>query len=183
MAELRHLFPANTANPEQYIYASKFGRGEFAVPPRDRHLHASRLIQEVRTAEQQAQSEATGRLAATRPKGITLDFRSDSGFKLQLESLEVRRSGIELVNSRVVDQVMHATVFIPEGKTGIFVRKFRGCRKRTLPEVSQGTGRSPRVSRKSDLEHLSHFGQMLVSFRRNERHAYGGKSGSVVRLP
>src|SRR3712207_1259019 len=27
-------------------------------------------------------------------------------------------------NSRVVDEVMHGTVFIPEGKTGIFVRKF-----------------------------------------------------------
>ena len=52
-----------------------------------------------------------------------LDFQSDPKFKLQLESLEIRKSGVELRNSRITGEVMHATVFVPEGKLGVFVRK------------------------------------------------------------
>ena len=102
------------------------------MPPRDdRHLHASGLIQQIRAAERQTQSDAAVKPTAVRPKGIVLDFQSDPGFKLQLRSLEMRRSGIELLNSRIVDQVMYATVFIPEGKTSIFVRKLEKYAKDT----------------------------------------------------
>lgn len=118
MAELRHLFPPGTAQAEQYIYPKLFRRGDFKVPPRDgRRQHALRLIQQIQDA-------VSSRPAVAHPKGTTLDFQSDPGFKLQLQSLEIRGSGIELLNSRIVDQVMHGTVFIPEGKTGIFLRKF-----------------------------------------------------------
>ncbi len=59
------------------------------------------------------------------PRGFVLDFQSDPKFKLQLKSLESDRSGIELRNSRVdANGVMHATVFIPDGKMGLFVSKF-----------------------------------------------------------
>ena len=37
---------------------------------------------------------------------------------------ESRQSKIELRNSRIVDGVMHATVFVPQGKVAFFVRKF-----------------------------------------------------------
>jgi hypothetical protein len=125
MADLRHLFPPDTAQAEQYTYAKSFRRGDFKVPPRDdRQQHAFGLMQQMQGAVLQAQSEATSKPAVVHPKGTTLDFQSDPGFKLQLQSLEIRGSGIELLNSRIVDQVMHGTVFIPEGKTGIFVRKF-----------------------------------------------------------
>jgi hypothetical protein len=87
----------------------------------------------MQAAELEAQSAATSRFTAARPEGTVLDFRSDPGFKLQLQSLEMRRSGIELLNSRVVDQVMHATVFIPAGKTGIFVRKFEAYAQKDTP--------------------------------------------------
>src|SRR6266436_1671596 len=125
MAELRHLFPPETAQAEQYTYAKSFRRGDFRAPPRDDwQQHAIGLMQQMQGAEQQAQSEAASKPTAAHPKGTTLDFQSDPGFKLQLQSLEIRGSGIELLNSRIVDQVMHGTVFIPEGKTGIFLRKF-----------------------------------------------------------
>ena len=82
-----------------------------------------------------------------KPKGVCLDFQSDSGFKLQLDSLESRRSGIELRNSRTdEDGVMHGTVFVPEGKVGIFVRKFERYAKENdaksgKPSFSRRTSR------------------------------------------
>ena len=57
------------------------------------------------------------------PKVSSWSFLSDPGFKLQLQSLEVRQSGIELCNSRIDDEVMHAAVFVPEGKVAVFVRR------------------------------------------------------------
>ena len=56
-------------------------------------------------------------------------FRVILVFKLKLESLETLRSGIELRNSRMVDSVMHGTVFVPEGNVDIFVRKFEAYAK------------------------------------------------------
>ena len=59
-----------------------------------------------------------------RPKGISLTFASHPGFKLHLQGLERRQSGIELLNARTVEGVMYATVFVPEGKVPLFVRMF-----------------------------------------------------------
>lgn len=132
MPELKHLFPTGTAKAEPYTYARKVVGAAFKVPPRDdRPSHSAQLIEQVTSAEQEAKEAAKARPAESLPKGIALDFSSDPDFKLQLDSLEIRRSGIELVNSRTVDNVMHATVFVPEGKSGIFVRKFEKYAKET----------------------------------------------------
>lgn len=125
MDELSHLFPQQTAATEQYTYAKPVRGGDFKLPPRDdRVAHASKLIQDVQSAEQQASAAAGGASPVERPRGVVLDFQSDPGFKLQLKSLEIRKSGIELRNARTVGDVMHGTVFVPEGKIGVFVRKF-----------------------------------------------------------
>lgn len=130
MEQLPHLFPSGTASPEQYTYPRKVRQGEFRLPPRDDRVgHGTKLIQEISAAELQATESARTNLEERRPKGVVLDFQSDEGFKLQLRSLEVRRSGIELRNSRAVGNVMHATVFVPLGKVGIFVRKFEAYMK------------------------------------------------------
>ncbi len=125
MDDFEHLFPRGTASTEQYKYPRKVSSGEFKVPPRDdRVLHGQQLAEQARAAEHAVQEQAKELPEEKRPKGVTLDFQSDPGFKLKLESLETLLSGIELLNSRVVDDVMHGTVFVPEGKVGIFVRKF-----------------------------------------------------------
>src|SRR3990167_5504000 len=125
MADFEHLFPKNTASIEQYKYPRKVSGGEFKVPPRDDRVgHGQQLAQQVLAAENAVQEHAKELPEEERPKGVVLDFQSDPGFKLQLESLETLRSGIELRNSRMVGDVMHGTVFVPEGKVGIFVRKF-----------------------------------------------------------
>ena len=125
MAEFEHLFPKKTASPEPYKSPRKVSSVEFKVPPRDDRVdHGQSLAQQARAAEQAVREHAKELPEEKRPKGVVLDFQSDPGFKLKLESLEALRSGIELRNSRIVDDVMHGTVFVPEGKVGIFVRKF-----------------------------------------------------------
>ena len=94
---------------------------EFLTPPRDRVPHAETLIEAIRTAEQEVRTAAEEARPEEHPRGISLEFRSDPEFKLQLKSLDA--SGIELRNARTTDGVMHATVFVPEGKLGSFVRK------------------------------------------------------------
>lgn len=125
MNELKHLFPSKTANTEPYVYPRIVVGGEFRTPPRDdRVQHGTQLVQQIRAAERAAQKTPVPEASEQKSRGIALDFSSDADFKLQLQSLEMRQSGIELCNSRIVENVMHATVFVPEGKIGLFVRKF-----------------------------------------------------------
>lgn len=123
--ELKHLFPQETAQTEAYTAPAR-GGGEFALPPRDDRVgHGRKLVSEIKAAERTAKESVEDVSEEKKPKGTCLDFESAPGFKLQLESLELRRSGIELRNARTSeDGVMHGTVFVPEGKVGIFVRKF-----------------------------------------------------------
>lgn len=125
MDQLPHLFPRETGTVERYTYPRQVGSTDFRVPPRDRAPHSQALVTQIQSAEQEAISQVAARPDAEKPKGVVLDFQSDSRFKLQLKSLESDRSGIELRNSRVdANGVMHATVFIPDGKVGLFIRKF-----------------------------------------------------------
>jgi hypothetical protein len=126
MPQFRHLFPSGTATREQYTYAREVGGAPFKTPPRDdRPAHGRQLIQSVEEAAELVRQAASQKPSEQRPKGFVLDFASDPGFKLRLESLEMRRSGIELCSSRVDESgIMHATAFVPEEKAGLFIRKF-----------------------------------------------------------
>ncbi|MDZ4684142.1 MAG: S8 family peptidase [Planctomycetaceae bacterium] len=126
MPQFRHFFPTATVTREQYTYAKEGGGGDFKTPPRDdRPAHGGQLIQNLGDAAQRAELASAEKPAEQRPKGFVLDFASDPAFKLKLESLEMRASGIELCSSRVDSAgVMHGTVFIPHGKAGLFVGKF-----------------------------------------------------------
>ena len=67
-----------------------------------------------------ASQRALGRDAGA---GVYLTFESDPGFELAFESLDVARSGIELLVVKQEAERMLATVFVPEGKIGIFIRR------------------------------------------------------------
>ncbi len=124
MSQLPHLFPPDTGSLERYTYP-RIVVSEFPVPPRDRIPHSQSLITQLKLAEQQAKMQAATLVPTEKPKGVVIDFQSDPKFKLQLKSLEDERSGIELRNSHVdASGVMHATVFIPEGKIHRFICKF-----------------------------------------------------------
>jgi len=141
MADLRHLFPRDSAATEQYTYGPKLPVVEFKLPSRSRADHGKRLIRQIQSAEREIKDQAEQVPKEARPRGFPLDFCSDPGFKLKLESLDFRPSGIELLNSRVdKDNVMHATVFVPEGKVGIFVRKFESYIDENKGPTNKRTG-------------------------------------------
>ncbi|GEM_PF-3421225 len=123
MDERPHLFPSRTAKSQPYTYPRQVGSSAFKVPPRDDRVgHGKQLIANVEDAIAAAESATP---AQQNRRGIVLvEFSSDVGFELAIESLEFRRSGIELLNSRTVDDVMIATVFIPEGKEKYFLKRF-----------------------------------------------------------
>lgn len=128
MPAFRHLFPPNTARTERYTYPGG-GGGDFKLPPRDRSQHGARLTQEIQAAAMQAVQAAAEKASEHEPEGLVLDFSSDPGFKLKLESLEMRRSGVELCSARIEHGVMHATVFVPRDKVELFVNRFEAYTK------------------------------------------------------
>jgi len=117
-----HLFPGKTGQNERYTYAGQGGEQKLKLPTGlSRVQHGQRLKDEIEEGVEQSRSASP---AAANASGTTLQFESNDGLKLALKSLERLQSGIELLNSRVVDGVMQATVFIPEGKESIFLNKF-----------------------------------------------------------
>src|SRR5581483_11195295 len=100
MVDLPHLFPPATARTEPYLSPRQGGGGEFRTPPRDRVAHSAKLVGELEAAAASASAGAARPEPQPPPKGIVLDFEADPDFKLQLKSLEIRQSGIELRNSR-----------------------------------------------------------------------------------
>ena len=95
MPEFEHLFPIDTASTEPYKYPRKVVSAEFRLPPRDDRVgHGERLVQEVKAADQAFQEAVRDLSEEKRPEGVVLDFQSDPGFKLKLESLDRLKSGI-----------------------------------------------------------------------------------------
>jgi hypothetical protein len=134
MPDFRHLFPQNTGNAEKYTYSGTVVTGEFRVNARDNlNQHARDLIAATVAATSRDATPPPAEEATEEPAGVVIEFISDPGFKLQLNSMEALRSGIELRNARIVDGVMYATVFIKEGKVGHFTRKFEAYLNATTP--------------------------------------------------
>ncbi|MBL8870970.1 MAG: S8 family peptidase [Planctomycetaceae bacterium] len=119
-----HLFPRETGIVKSYTSPRK-GRDSFVAPPRDRVPHSQSLVAQIKSAEKQLAARVATKMTAEEPRGIVLEFQSDPNFELRLKSLDSEGSGIELRNSRVdTNGVMHAVVFVPNGKVGLLIRKF-----------------------------------------------------------
>ncbi len=150
MAPLRHLFPQESGSAEPYQYPRKVGSGEYKVPPRDRAPHAVTLTAQIQEAGLAAEVQRDSSPTVPPPKGLVLDFRSDPGFKLKLESLDARQQRIELRSARVDEHgVMHATVFVPEGKLTFFIRRLEEY------ATKDTKGRVPKARHKDLIESIS----------------------------
>ncbi len=69
MDHLPHLFPRETGTVAGYTYPRKVVT-TFDAPPRDRVPHSHSLVTQIKSAEQQAKSQATAQPSAEKPKGI-----------------------------------------------------------------------------------------------------------------
>lgn len=117
-----HLFPGKIGQNKDYTYAGQSGETKLKLPQNVARVeHGERLKREIQEAVNEVKNAPP---ATAKAKGTTLQFESNEGLKLALKSLERLHSGIELLNSRVVDGVMMATVYVPEGRESIFLKAF-----------------------------------------------------------
>ncbi|MDQ3262072.1 MAG: S8 family peptidase [Myxococcota bacterium] len=80
-------------------------------------------LQDAASRADERRAEADITVASAEP-GLYVQFDSQPGFELQLDSLESKRQGIELVAVTTSAELQRATVFIPRGKVKHFVSRF-----------------------------------------------------------
>ena len=125
----RHLIVRRQPRAEPYTPHGK------AIPPREipapknRAYHATRLKAALLRADRDVKKEREeqGVIVHGAEPGLYVQFESQPGLELKLESLEDRVSGIELVAVQDVERgsqkIQLATVFIPDGKLKRLVKK------------------------------------------------------------
>ncbi|MBN2377578.1 MAG: S8 family peptidase [Sedimentisphaerales bacterium] len=120
MPQHKHIIVVEPGQERNYTATGR-GGGEFSSPPRDRRAHAGRLLDAVDQAKIEANNKAeeTGHFI----HGICLEILGEQGCKLKIESLEHIKSGIEVRSVKRIDNLYHATIYVPEGKLENFVRK------------------------------------------------------------
>lgn len=112
------------------------GGGEFRTPPRDRRVHARKLIDDVTQARSDANTlaEETGHTI----RDICLEIIGEQDYPLKIESLEYLHSGIEVRSVKRTGNQIHATIYVPARKLENFVRKIERY------ESEDTRGRQPR---------------------------------------
>src|SRR5258708_2210697 len=129
------ILVVGTATTEKYIPTPLRGKN-YTTPPRNRQAHASKLLQQLAVARQEAvtlgeERKAYGVDAGT---GLYVEFESEPEFDLKLESLEFLPSGIELVAVREEEGKTFATVYVPEGKLTRFEKIITAYLEKTTPK-------------------------------------------------
>lgn len=119
-----HILLKDTARTEPYTPIPSRGK-TFKLPPRNRQEHGHKLLRQFEQLRHESdqlikEQKAYGIDAGN---GIYVQFESDPDFELKFESLEVIRSGIELLAVQTVKDKTVATVFVPEGKLDILTKK------------------------------------------------------------
>ncbi len=126
---LRHIYIANSGQPEQYISRA---RGNTPIPPpRDRATHADALLGSLNTALGQVQAGLGAVRAPDDPasSGFILEFRMPLGAENFIEKLEDRRQHIEVLSvSDRGDNGLIASVYVPMRAQQHFIRKIERYR-------------------------------------------------------
>ena len=143
--QLPHLF--DPTPPQSRPYKTPYGGGGPApsLQARDRAAHAEKLLSDLTEVTQAAQ-DAVGLqkdLGFDKGRGVVLQFESDPGFELKLESLDVASKGIELLAVRkTADSKQQATIFVPDGQLEHFIKRVsQYAAEDTTPRRDSGTSR------------------------------------------
>src|ERR1041385_2542064 len=142
--QLRHLFVEGRVAGHGFTNPQRTPGPAFPFPVRDRATHADRLLRQLEAIRRRAQQIQQDRLAVGLASdfGLLLEFASDPEFPLKAESLERRRSGIQLLNLRTVQArlpdgrtlpIQLATVRVPYGKLDVLQRLIDSYRSSQSP--------------------------------------------------
>jgi len=142
MAQHPHLFVQQIPDPVRFTSPSSGRQDPLMRPARNRAEHAQNLIAQLEAVSETADERVEEQKAFGLDDGfgIYLTFQSDPNFELKFESLDVTRSGIELCNLKTTaDNRVQATVYVPDGKLKLFLKKITGYRdKMTTPREEGG---------------------------------------------
>lgn len=116
-----HFIFQNSAQAESFK-SPPTGGGSSEVPAKDRNAHGGGLLEKLHQLTPVLAEAAARQREAGLEEGIGLqiEFESFPDVELAFESLAKERSGIELRNVRQDNNKTYATVFVPDGKLGIF---------------------------------------------------------------
>jgi hypothetical protein len=142
MPQHPHLIVPAGQEPVRFT-SPNTGRNEsLTLPDRDRAQHAQNLVTRLEQVGETAAARAEEQKAFGLDDGlgIYLTFQSEPNFDLKFESLDIARSGIELCTLKTTpDNRTQATVFVPDGKLDLFLRKVVAYRdKMTKPREEGG---------------------------------------------
>ena len=146
----RHGSTSSSHHSDHYccnaIHEPEFGAARtHKSPPRGRVEHAQNLLSKLEALSPQATAlaEEQRALGLDDGLGIYLTFDSEPNFPLKFESLDLARSGVELcIVKTLADNRMQATVFVPDGKLDLFLRKISAYRdENTVPQREGGPTR------------------------------------------
>ena len=139
-----HLFDPRAAASQPFRSPQAIPR-EFRLAPVNRAQHAARLKQQLEQVAERADERAEAQAAAgiDGGHGIVVEFESAANFEMKFESLDVARSGIELLNVRSTPGgTVLAAVFVPDGKLKTFLKKVEDyATGQTKPRTAAGTSR------------------------------------------
>jgi hypothetical protein len=129
-----HLGIRRNPSAERY---SPHGRGSSALklPPRDRETHGAALREQFQAAVDAGltrRSESAA-VAVGVADGHYIQFKSSPDFGLALDRLQLAQQGIEVLSASSRDGVQWSTVFVPDGKVNVFLKRFDEYLSRTTP--------------------------------------------------
>lgn len=139
-----HLFDPKAAASQPFRSPLAVPR-EFRLAPVNRAQHAAHLKQQLEQVADKAKARADAQEAAgiDGGHGIVVEFEGAANFEMKFESLDVSRSGIELLNVRSTPTgTVLAAVFVPDGKLKTFLKKVEDyATGQTTPRTATGTPR------------------------------------------
>jgi len=146
MAQHPHIIVPVAPDPVRFTSPSSGRRDRPNLPERDRTQHANALIDQIETLAEvsEARAEEQRAFGLDDGFGILITFESEPDFELKFESLDVSKSGIELCTVKTTaDNRTQATVFVPDGKLDIFLRKVVAYRDKMTTPKTEGTTARP----------------------------------------
>jgi Subtilase family len=138
-----HLMAPDAPDAKRFTSPTTFVSDGFGLPPRDRAAHAEKLANKLQqlAAVSEERSAAQASFGLDDGHGIYIAFESEPQFELKFESLDMAKSGVELCSVKTTDRTI-ATVYVPDGKLGLFLKKVVDYRDgMTTPRTPDGVAR------------------------------------------